>query len=95
MVRDVSGIPVVRAAAGEMRVRPEVPGGQVALHQGLAVNAVAAEGQAAGPVDQVRLAPTGTDLAAEDQPIATTSVAPVTQPDPLAPSELSLIPSTL
>lgn len=86
MVRDVSGIPVVRAAAGEMRVRPEVPGGQVALHQGLAVNAVAAEGQAAGPVDQVRLAPTGTDLAPEDQPIATTSVAPVTQPDPLAPA---------
>jgi hypothetical protein len=71
MVRDVSGIPVVRAAEGEWRVRPEDPGGQVALHQGLAVNAVAAEGAAAGPVDQVILAPSPLSLAEEDQPVAT------------------------
>ncbi|WP_187431701.1 hypothetical protein ROLI_019000 [Roseobacter fucihabitans] len=86
MVRDVSGVPVVRAVAGEMRVRPETPGGQMARHQGLAVNAVAAEGQAAGPVDSVMLAPQNTDLAQEDQPIRVTSVAPVTQPAPLAPA---------
>ncbi|WP_300017098.1 SPOR domain-containing protein [uncultured Roseobacter sp.] len=86
MVRDVSGIPVVRAAEGEMRVRPEDPGGQVARHQGLAVNAVAAEGVAAGPVDQVVLAPRDTDLAQEDQPISATDVAPVAQPEPLAPA---------
>ncbi|WP_299827037.1 SPOR domain-containing protein [uncultured Roseobacter sp.] len=86
MVRDVSGIPVVRAAEGEMRVRPEDPGGQVARHQGLAVNAVAAEGVAAGPVDQVMLAPRDTDLAQEDQPISATNVAPVEQPEPLAPA---------
>lgn len=86
MVRDVSGIPVVRAAEGEMRVRPDDPGGQVARHQGLAVNAVAAEGVAAGPVDQVVLAPRDTDLAQEDQPISATDVAPVAQPEPLAPA---------
>lgn len=86
MVRDVSGIPIVQAAEGEMRVRPAVPGGQLARHQGLAVNAVAAEGQASGPVDQVTLAPKDTDLAQEDQPISATKVAPVTQPKPLAPA---------
>lgn len=86
MVRDVSGIPVVRAAAGEMRVRPDDPGGQVARHQGLAVNAVAAEGMAAGPVDQVTLAPHDTDLADEDQPVTAETVAPVAQPEPLAPA---------
>ncbi|MDW3222169.1 MAG: SPOR domain-containing protein [Paracoccaceae bacterium] len=86
MARDVSGIPIVQAAEGEMRVRPEVPGGQLARHQGLAVNAVAAEGQASGPVDQVTLAPKDTDLSHEDQPISAAKVAPVTQPKPLAPA---------
>ena len=70
MVRDVSGIPVVRAAEGEMRVRPENPGGQLAQHQGLAVNAIAAEGVAEGPVDQVILAPRAITLSDEDQPVA-------------------------
>ena len=37
LMRDVSGIPVVQAAAGEMRVRPDEPGGQLAQHQGLAL----------------------------------------------------------
>jgi hypothetical protein len=69
MVRDVSGIPIVRAAEGDMRVRPEDPGGQLARHQGLAVNAIAAHGEAAGPVDQVVLAPPAVALAAEDQPV--------------------------
>lgn len=90
MVRDVSGIPVVRAAEGEMRVRPDDPGGQLARHQGLAVNAVAAEGSAAGPVDQVILAPRDTDLAEEDQPITAETVTPVEQPAPLAPAAESI-----
>ena len=42
LVRDVSGIPIVRAAAGDMRVRPENPGGQLAQHQGLSVNTITA-----------------------------------------------------
>ena len=48
-VRDVSGVPVVRALEGPMRVAPDDPGGEQAEHQGLAVNNVAAEGVAAGP----------------------------------------------
>lgn len=83
MVRDVSGIPVVRAAEGEMRVRPEDPGGQLARHQGLAVNEIAAEGVASGPVDRVVLAPADVALSEEDQPIV---AAPVEQPAPLAPA---------
>ena len=55
--RDVSGIPVVRAVEGDMRVAPDNPGGEVAAHTGLAVNAVAAEGEAAGFEDTLLLAP--------------------------------------
>ncbi|MEM9576178.1 MAG: SPOR domain-containing protein [Pseudomonadota bacterium] len=83
MVRDVSGIPIVRAATTEMRVRPEDPGGQLARHQGLAVNEIAARGTASGPVQQVVLAPPAVALAQEDQPVI---AAPVVQPEPLAPA---------
>ncbi|WP_298835537.1 SPOR domain-containing protein [uncultured Roseobacter sp.] len=86
MVRDVSGIPVVRAAEGDMRVRPENPGGQLARHQGLAVNAIAAEGIAAGPVDQVVLAPRGAALSDEDQPVIQ-AAAPVELPVRLSPAQ--------
>lgn len=86
MVRDVSGIPVVRANTTEMRVRPEDPGGQLAQHQGLAVNEIAARGQAAGPVDQVMLAPPAVALAAEDQPVVRNAAVPVVQPAPLGPA---------
>lgn len=85
--RDVSGIPVVRAALGEMRVKPDDPGGQLALNQGLAVNAVAAEGSAAGPTDRLVLAPQPVGLTAEDQPAPVLTAAsaqqPVQQPAPL------------
>lgn len=83
MVRDVSGIPVVRAASGEMRVRPENPGGLLAEHQGLAVNEIAANGAATGPVEQVTLAPPAVALAEDDQPVR---AQPVIQPAPLAPA---------
>lgn len=76
LVRDVSGVPVVRAAEGPMRIQPDDPGGRQALNQGLAVNAVAAEGTAAGPVAQLILAPEPLDLTLEDTPstdVATTS----------------------
>ncbi|MBD3663440.1 SPOR domain-containing protein [Sulfitobacter sp. TSTF-M16] len=79
LVRDVSGIPVVRAAEGDMRVRPEDPGGQLAQNQGLSVNAVAAEGAAAAPADQLRLAPRPVDLTAEDQIVPAAMVAPTPQ----------------
>lgn len=67
-VRDVSGVPVIRAMEGPARVAPEEPGGRQADHQGLAVNQVAAEGSAAPPADQLLLAPKPVDLAAEDKP---------------------------
>ena len=69
MIRDVTGIPVVRAFEGEIRVRPENPGGQLAQNQGLAVNAIAADGVAEGPVDQVILAPPAIQLSDEDTPV--------------------------
>ena len=68
LVRDVTGVPVVRALEGPIRVAPDDPGGSTAAHQGLAVNRVAAEGTAAGPSEEVILAPPPLDLATEDVP---------------------------
>lgn len=65
-VRDVSGVPVIRAMTGPMRIAPETPGGETAAHQGLAVNAVAAVGAASGPADRVVLAPMPVSLTDED-----------------------------
>jgi hypothetical protein len=79
VIRDVTGIPVVRAAQGEMRVRPEEPGGELARHQGLSVNVVAAEGSAGRPADQLRLAPKPVELEAEDQPVQVAMVAAKSQ----------------
>lgn len=65
-VRDVNGVPVVKAMAGPMRIAPENPGGEVADHQGLAVNTVAALGTAAPPPERLVLAPRPVELAPED-----------------------------
>lgn len=73
IMRDVTGIPVVRAMEGDMRVLPDNPGGDVALHTGLAVNEVAALGEAGGPEDRLVLAPRTAGLTPEDleaQPMA-------------------------
>ncbi len=64
-VRDVTGIPVIRAIEGPARIAPQVPGGQLAAHQGLSVNTIAAEGAAAAPPDRLRLAPRAPDLGDE------------------------------
>ncbi|MDF1717219.1 MAG: SPOR domain-containing protein [Antarcticimicrobium sp.] len=69
MIRDVSGVPVVRALEGPMREQPKDPGGQPADHQGLAVNAVAAGGTAAPPPDRLALAPRPVGLTDEDLPM--------------------------
>ncbi|MEO1140579.1 MAG: SPOR domain-containing protein [Pseudomonadota bacterium] len=74
LVRDVSGVPVVRAAEGPMRVQPEDPGGDQAQHQGLAVNDVAAVGSAARPADRLVLAPEPLTLSLEDAPQAEMTV---------------------
>src|SRR6056297_3310451 len=71
MARDVSGVPVVRAATGEpMRVAPNDPGGLNAAHQGLSVNKVMAEGGAEKPSDRLVLAPKPVTLTEEDAPMA-------------------------
>ncbi|WOI57154.1 SPOR domain-containing protein [Palleronia sp. LCG004] len=68
LMRDVNGVPVVQAMEGAFRVAPEDPGGMQAPHQGLAVNEIAAEGEAGGPAEEVTLAPAPTGLADEDVP---------------------------
>ena len=90
IMRDVSGIPVVRAMEGDMRVLPDNPGGAVALHTGLAVNEVAAMGEAGGLEDRLVLAPRTSGLAQEDleaQPTsdATIGKGAIAQTDVVAP----------
>ena len=80
--RDVTGIPVVRALEGPMRVAPEEPGGLASEYQGLAVNRIAEE-RGEEVVDQVVLAPRPVDLSDEDRPMPADAVAPVQQPEPL------------
>lgn len=82
LVRDVSGVPVVRAAEGPMRIQPDDPGGRPADHQGLAVNAVAAVGTAADPADRLVLAPRPVDLTAEDAPASELTASVATQSAP-------------
>lgn len=67
MVRDVTGVPVVQALTGPMRIAPQDPGGKAAEHQGLAVNNIAAEGEAAAPAERLVLAPAPVALQPEDQ----------------------------
>ncbi|MGR3795072.1 SPOR domain-containing protein [Vannielia sp. SX4] len=69
-VRDVTGVPVVAALEGPMRIAPEEPGGEVADHTGYAVNDVAAEGEAADLPEQITLAPGPATLSEEDLPLA-------------------------
>jgi len=61
MQRDVSGVPVVRALEGPLRVTPDDPGGAQAAHQGLSVTELAADGPSTLPNEFV-LAPAPLDL---------------------------------
>jgi len=56
-VRDVSGVPVVRALEGPMRIAPAEPGGSQAAYRGLSVNSVAAGTGARPPAEEIVLAP--------------------------------------
>ena len=66
LVRDVTGVPVVRALEGPMRVQPADPGGQQTAHQGLSVNRVQANGLAAPTADRLVLAPVGVGITSDD-----------------------------
>ncbi len=61
-VRDVSGVPVIRALEGPMRVAPEDPGGTIAENQGLAVNRITEGAEAAPAAERIVLAPEPLDL---------------------------------
>ena len=65
VVRDVSGVPVIRAIEGAARTAPDNPGGELTDRAGLAVNSVAA-GSDAAPVDRVAIAPQPTALNGQD-----------------------------
>ncbi|MEM7724554.1 MAG: SPOR domain-containing protein [Pseudomonadota bacterium] len=69
-MRDVSGVPVIRALEGPMRVPPADPGGVQAPHQGLAVNRIAEGSVAEAVPDRLVLAPPPVDLEALDLPEA-------------------------
>lgn len=70
LMRDVTGVPVVRALEGPMRVAPQDPGGEVADYQGLSVTQVAVEGAEERPTERVVLAPPPVSLTEEDVPVA-------------------------
>ncbi|WP_397541493.1 SPOR domain-containing protein [Roseovarius salis] len=72
VVRDVSGVPVIKAAAGPMRVQPDEPGGRQAQHQGLSVNEIAAGGAAGEPADRLILAPEPLELSLDEAALADT-----------------------
>ena len=69
VLRDSSGVPVVRALKGPARVAPEDPGGLLVAHQGLTVNEVAGSQITGAADDPLQLAPRPINLQAEDQPI--------------------------
>ncbi len=99
IMRDVSGIPVVRAAEGAMRVAPQNAGGEIADHAGLAVNQVAGEGEAAGPSDSLLLAPQSQALAEEDlrvEPLAEADeVLPAADAAPLEQEVPAVVETTI
>ena len=63
--RDVSGVPVIKAIAGDSRTTPEDPGGELTSYTGYSVNDVA-EGAAPARTDKVAIAPSSADLTDED-----------------------------
>lgn len=65
-VRDVNGVPVIKAMEGPMRIAPVDPGGAIADHQGLAVNELAETGAATPPPERLILAPRPMELQPED-----------------------------
>jgi hypothetical protein len=89
--RDISGVPVVRALSEPMRIAPALPGGEVAEHQGLAVNEIAAVGVAAPPADRLVLAPRPVELTEEDAP----GVAPTLSEEAAAAAALPTVTEKL
>lgn len=75
--RDVTGIPVVRALEGPMRITPAEPGGLANDFQGLAVNRIAEE-RVSEVADRVVLAPAPATFD-EDEDLAMAELAPAVE----------------
>jgi hypothetical protein len=69
LMRDSSGVPVVRALEGPPRVAPLDPGGVPASHQGLTVNQVSSSQKTVLVGELLQLAPRPIKLQVEDLPI--------------------------
>lgn len=65
-VRDASGVPVIMAIEGPIRVAPEEPGGRIAANTGLTVMQIAGTGSAGEVPDQIVLAAPPVELAEDD-----------------------------
>ncbi|WP_010138523.1 SPOR domain-containing protein [Oceanicola sp. S124] len=86
VMRDVSGVPVVRAMSGETRRAPDAAGGSETPFQGLAVNHIAASKAAEAPPESVRLAPAPLGLGTDDPaPEEVAARQPAAEPE--APAE--------
>jgi hypothetical protein len=95
-VRDVNGVPVIRASAEPMRVPPATPGGEIADHQGMAVNVIAERGAVEVLPDEILLAPAPVELTAEDEPgLAPALAAEATGAAPAAQLTLDPAPAQI
>ncbi|MGB7269255.1 MAG: SPOR domain-containing protein [Albidovulum sp.] len=65
-MRQIHGIPTISAPEGPARIAHEAPGGELAQHQGMAVNEIAALGEASPTADRLMLAPKAAELLDED-----------------------------
>lgn len=83
IVRDVSGIPVVQAADGPLRIQPEDPGGRPAVNQGFAVNDVVSDGTASPSAQTLILAPDPQQLTTDDAPFGELPLGEATVADVL------------
>lgn len=82
-MRQINGLPVIAAPEGPARIAPDNPGGELADHQGLAVNMIAAVGEAEGAADLLVLAPKPMELAPGDgvsEELAVTAGVPLAPP---------------
>lgn len=90
-VRDVSGVPVIRAAQDPLRVAPANPGGTIADHQGMAVSAIAELGLAEPLPDEIILAPEPVQLELDDTPGLLAELAPADLVLPSGPAPAGLV----
>lgn len=86
VMRDVSGVPVIKALVGEARTAPEEPGGELTEYTGYAVNSVAA-GTEAKPAAELAIAPGATGLDDSDVPMGALGV---TAREPQQPADVAI-----